>query len=193
MAKPIKNDNIKDNYRLYDNLLRSEKKLLSPTISINKDRDKDLNHKGALKRKVPIITQPSEDCFLEVIINESNRKRFNFTIEHEISAPLRAARFDSDGQAHKNNIPNIPLELQQVTTPHFHKFRDDGYFFAYKTNPLIENESDLSINKMFPIFCEEFHITYPKENDVLLDISMEGELNFGETDFDPHENINFEL
>lgn len=152
-----------------------------------------MNHVGSLKRKVPVLIDLEEDCYLEVIIKDNNRKRFNFIIDHEISNPFPATRFDADGQTHKNNLPDIPLEDQQVTTPHFHKFRSDGFLIAYKTKELIENESNISLNKMFPIFCREFNIVDVNGEHVVMDISVEGELKFDEIDYDPHENITFEL
>lgn len=191
MGKPIRSNNINENYDLYENLLKSSKKLLSPIISINRERDQDKNHTGSLKRKVPVLINSEENCCLEVIVKDNNRERFNFIIDHEISKPFYAVRFDSSGGTHKNNLPDIPLKEQSVKTPHFHKFRSDGFEIAYRTEELIENESNLSLNKMFPIFCKEFNIIHPNREDV--NISIEGELKFDEIDYDPHENITFEL
>lgn len=193
MGKAKQNENIRDNYNIYEGFLKCNKNLLSPNILINKDRDKDINHVGSLKRRVPMHIDTLEDCCLEVVVNEINTRRFNFLIDHEISQPLHAVRFDSDGQTHKNNLPNIPLEEQQVTTPHFHKYRSDGFLIAYKTEKLIKNETNLSLSCMFPIFCEEFNIGYPSKESINIDISMDGEINFGEDEYDPHQNINFEL
>jgi hypothetical protein len=64
MGKPIRSNNINENYYLYENLLKSSKKLLSPIIIINKDRDKDMNHVGSLKRKVPVLIDLEEDCYI---------------------------------------------------------------------------------------------------------------------------------
>ena len=56
-------------------------------------------------------------------------------------------RFDEGNGVHRNNNPSIPLHEQEITTPHFHKYDNRGYFIAYKTNELTPyNNKPLNIN-----------------------------------------------
>jgi len=68
-------------------------------------------------------------------------------------------RFDSDGPAHRNDFPDIPLEEQSVTTPHFNSFQENGKSIAYKNETLKkENEAKSiaeDINFGVSLFCME--------------------------------------
>jgi len=68
-------------------------------------------------------------------------------------------RFDSDGPAHRNNFPEIPLEEQSVTTPHFNSYKEGGKPIAYK-NDILKNEKEAQIiakdiNFGISLFCME--------------------------------------
>lgn len=74
----------------------------------------------------------------------------------------RALGFDSGGQAHWNRDPDSQLRERKVDTPHFHRFRADGYMEAYQTGDL-HDEARLSaytndLQATFAIFCREFGI-----------------------------------
>jgi len=68
-------------------------------------------------------------------------------------------RFDSDGPAHRNDYPGIPLEEQSVSTPHFNSFNEDGKPIAYK-NETLKNDKQAQIitediNFGVSLFCME--------------------------------------
>ena len=104
-------------------------------------------------------------------------------------------RYDSGGGTHKNEVPFIPLAKQSVTTPHFHKYDDNGYFLAYKTD-LLNNpkqaEHLFDIDFGFPYFCQE-SVIYTNDEHELPEIQVfrEGYLPFEREDKDPLEGINF--
>lgn len=68
-------------------------------------------------------------------------------------------RFDSDGPAHRNDNPEIPLEDQLITTPHFNTYSDDGTSIAYKNDVLKDNvKADIIVNDVnfgISMFCME--------------------------------------
>lgn len=99
-------------------------------------------------------------------------------------------RFDSDGPAHRNDFPNIPLEEQSVTTPHFNSYKEDGKPIAYKNKVLrIESEAKMiaeDINFGVSLFCMETN-TKLKSGEFPEIIDKVPELDFNQV-----QNINFD-
>jgi hypothetical protein len=119
-----------------------------------------------LENRVPLehpnITEPI--LFFPKVKNNEARK-FHFGVQMDSFCPSPCFRFDSDGPAHKNNIKDVPLGKRQITTPHFHKFTEDGTEFAYKTPQLLDPEIVETIlddvNLGLAHFCHEAQIRMP--------------------------------
>lgn len=104
-------------------------------------------------------------------------------------------RFDSDGPAHRNNFPDIPLEDQSVTTPHFNSYKKDGKSIAYK-NETLNKESEAKIvaddiNFGISLFCLETK-TKLVTGEFPSIIDSAPEINFDFVQNIIFDNINFE-
>lgn len=99
-------------------------------------------------------------------------------------------RFDSDGPTHRNTSPNIPLEDQPVTTPHFNSFKEDGRPIAYKNEAIINEKNSKKIaediNFGVSLFCIE---TNTKLSNGAFPIIADKE---PELEFNQMQNINFD-
>lgn len=65
---------------------------------------------------------------------------------------------DEGDYTHWNRHLSVPVEQQQVPTPHFHKKGDDGIELAYRTARIEATQTPINIHDGFSIFCEECHI-----------------------------------
>lgn len=106
-----------------------------------------------------------------------------------------AFRYDTGGGTHKNDAPHIPLAEQSITTPHFHKYDENGYFLAYKTkllNQPKQAEHLFDIEFGFPYFCQEGNIATESSDDLPeVKVFKEGSLPFEDDKTDPLEDIKF--
>ena len=141
MGKPIKE--IKDNYSRYEELLGQIKNSTSNPIVLDGIKS---NHSNTRIKKVKAIHSTRTER-IELIVESKiiNKKDFKFKLRapEYIGSPF--FRFDSDGVAHYNRIPNVELPKQKVETPHFHKFDSEGRNFAYKTPALINEGSCIAL------------------------------------------------
>jgi hypothetical protein len=136
MGKDI-NTSIRDNYDFYQDLLSNRKSIFKEVIEISEFG----NNKNTLQKKEPLthVTLPNEIIFI-VTVEVTNHKSFKFKIRCNDCCPEPFFRYDSDGITHRNNFDNIPLSEQQITTPHFHRFNEEGITFAYKSASLLKEE-----------------------------------------------------
>ncbi|MFY0483357.1 hypothetical protein ACI6PS_12205 [Flavobacterium sp. PLA-1-15] len=104
-------------------------------------------------------------------------------------------RFDSDGPAHRNENPKIPLEEQSIKTPHFNSFDENGNYIAYQ-NETLKNENEAKIiandiNFGISLFCMETNSRLNDNNFPSISHSIQ-ELEFVEKNNINFDNINFE-
>lgn len=136
------------------------------------------------------------DVRLIVQVMQSNSKYFGFQVIAGAFGIQPCFRFDSDGPAHNNSLPSIPLSDRQVTTPHFHKVHESGYLFAFKTAKLQdENEKNAlisDINLAIAHFSFEGNI---RDNNADLPLIAEAQesLDLKVANEDPLSGINFEM
>ena len=98
-------------------------------------------------------------------------------------------RIDQGNGTHRNNLPTIPLAAQSVPTPHFHRFCERGYFYAYQTDVLKQNEN-MNIQDGLAAFCSEVNVKGSANNAVEIVVRQDGVLPL-EEDKDPLNGINF--
>jgi hypothetical protein len=181
---------IQDNYTFYNKLLEERKSVFSEVLEINKFS----NNANTIEETFP-VNHPAdiEDLILIVDVKINNHNFFQFKLRCKSFFPKPFFRFDSDGDTHWNRIDGIPLEKQCVTTPHFHKYNENGIEIAYKTDKLIdENEKKAleDINLCIIHFFHEANIRV--NNDQFPEIKiMSNTLGFTFTKQDPNKNINF--
>lgn len=72
------------------------------------------------------------------LIVEQNRidKKYGIKLRCKTLTDVPFFRFDSDGPAHRNVDPTIPLSQQSISTPHFNGYNSAGQSIAYKTDVL---------------------------------------------------------
>lgn len=104
-------------------------------------------------------------------------------------------RFDSDGPAHRNNDPAVPLEEQVVTTPHFTTFDQDGRSAAYKNAALMKTDQENlirgDINFGTSLFCIETNCKH--ESGHFPEVNNEiPEFDFQQYEENHLDSINFE-
>lgn len=181
---------IQENYSFYNKLLEERKSVFSEVLEINKLS----NNANTIEETIP-VKHPSveENMILIVDVKINNHNFFQFKLRYKSFFPKPFFRFDSDGDTHWNRIDGIPLEQQGVTTPHFHKYNENGVEIAYKTDKLIdENEKKAleDINLCVIHFFHEANIRLNDEDFPEIKI-MSDTLGFTFTKQDPNKNINF--
>lgn len=116
---------------------------------------------------------------------------YSFQIRSDKFKDQVVLRFDEGDATHRNNIPGLPIDQQSVTTPHFHRYNEQGYFIAYKTEELkTVAQTSLGIEDGFDIFLREAKIGRTVAAP-LIQISENGiiQMNFQQTD--PLAGVNF--
>lgn len=173
-----------DDYQLF----MSAEKSISMPISVSEEKP---NHPTSLyvSGKVEYtgnIGEVSFDCEMR------NKRTDNYTFQlltDKIKNRL-LFRLDQGNGTHRNNIPTIKLQEQSVPTPHFHKYTEDGYLFAYQTDDLKENAS-MNVYEGVKSFCKEAKIGEREGIDAKITIQRQGELPF-EEDPDPLNGVKFD-
>jgi hypothetical protein len=182
---------IEENYDKYKIILEGIK---NAPISPIKVSDRKENHRSSLYKSLDIThNNVSDKITLRIEIRENNSD-FSISIDSSCFPSCQLLRYDSGDGTHRNNFSEIPLGEQSVPTPHFHRYNDEGYSFAYKTDKLKnekESEALSNIEFGFSYFCQESNIKYNNINIPTIFIQPDGVLNFSYDDSDPLENINF--
>lgn len=150
----------------------------------------DRNHVTSLKGESRLIaSHPLGNTFLECEVKDHNEYKYTFKILSDCIKDRILFRMDEGDYTHWNRHLSIPIEQQQVPTPHFHKKGDDGIGIAYRTESLDAISSPLNIHDGFVIFCDESHIV---QDNIQINIQEEGTLPFDfEPEADPLKGIQF--
>lgn len=149
------NKEIKDNPDFFNELLKTNKIVLTQTIPLESKRNNIMWKIG--QSNVQHLTIDED---ITLIIEKSKREsKYGIKLRCSSFTQEPFFRFDSDGPAHRNDFPEIPLEEQSITTPHFNTFREDGKTFAYKNETLkISTKAEIiagDINFGISLFCME--------------------------------------
>lgn len=124
-------------------------------------------------------------------IRDRDTLNYSFQIRSDRFKEQVVLRFDEGFSTHKNNIPGIPLQEQSVTTPHFHRFNEDGYFIAYKNEQLAHITTyPMSIEDGFDVFLQEAKIADGGKSPRIL-ILNDGMLSMNIQPTDPLAGVNF--
>ncbi len=150
----------------------------------------DRNHITALKGQAEIkADKPFGNSVLECEVREHNEFNYSFKVLSDKIQSRMLFRMDEGDGTHWNRHFPIPVDQQQVPTPHFHKKGDDGIEYAYRTDALEANASPLNIHDGFTLFCDECHII---GDNIAIKIQEEGKLPLVfEPESDPLKGIIF--
>ena len=182
---------VKENYTFYNKLLSERKSIFSEVIEIN---EKGNNQNRVIATEVvhhPATDQ--NDMVLIVDVQINNHQYFQFKLRYKNYLPGPFFRYDSDGETHRNKIDGIPLHEQLITTPHFHKFNQEGIEIAYKSDKLLDIEQVKALEDINLCIAHFFHEsnTRLKEDDFPELRIMTATLGFKMSNNDPNQNINF--
>ena len=172
----------------YVQFMDSDKTIHLPVIvsEHKKNHHSSLYHESVLTSVFPFgITK--FDCE----IRDRDVLSYSFQIRSDKFKDQVVLRFDEGDATHRNNIPGLPIDQQSVTTPHFHRYNEQGYFIAYKTEELkTVAQTSLGIEDGFDIFLREAKIGRTVAAP-LIQISENGiiQMNFQQTD--PLAGVNF--
>jgi hypothetical protein len=186
------NSSIKDDFDFYLKVCSESKSFEINPIELSEIKS---NHTKTRMKCVDVkhstISHKMLFCVESDITNARNFK-LKLWCNEKFECPL--FRFDSDGATHRNNDPNIPLDQQAITTPHFHKFNKDGIEYAYKTSELNDTEQKEKIvndiNLAAILFCREANLVTTTNPSIIQVPSSE--LPFTPTtSTDPTKNVTF--
>jgi hypothetical protein len=182
---------IKENYSFYNNLLSERKSIFTEVIEINKTG----NNKNTLEsiEEVTHSVASNEKMVLLVDVKVNNHDFFQFKLRYKSFVPAPFFRFDSDGETHRNKVDGLRLEDSQITTPHFHKFNENGIEIAYKTDKLLDPKESKALEDINLCIIHFFHEsnTRLKDDDFPEIKIMTDTLGFKMTKEDPNQNIDF--
>lgn len=142
-----------DDYMLF---MQSSKSVALPIVvsESKKNHPKSKYYEAELTAEIPF-----GNTVFDCEIRDKEPNSFSFQIRSDRFAKAVVLRFDEGDATHRNTAPGIPLDQQSISTPHFHKYNDAGYFIAYKNDELkILDHTSLSLEEGFDIFCREAKI-----------------------------------
>jgi len=181
---------IKKNYDLYNQLLRERKSIFKEVISIQETG----NNKHVLEEVIDLkhFSYNGNTCLIvNVKINKSNF--YQFKLRCKDAFPMPFFRFDSDGDTHRNYIDGLSVEEQQITTPHFHYYNEEGVNIAYKTEPLLDETQKTALEDItlcLQHFFQESNITSDINDTIEVKIQPE-QFPFDTINPNPHANTIF--
>lgn len=150
----------------------------------------DNNHITALKGETELrAVFPLGNTTLKCQVRDRNEFDYSISILSDRIQSRMLFRLDEGDGAHWNRHFPVPIEQQQVPSPHFHKKGDDGIDYAYRTSRLEEGPDPLNIHDGFAAFCEECHIN---NKNIEIKIQEEGMLPLEfEPEVDPLKGVKF--
>lgn len=153
------------------NLFIDSNKQVDMPFCVNK---LDRNHVTALKGVALLnASKPLGNTVLECEMRERSEYNYSFKILSDAINTRLLFRMDEGDGSHWNRHLLVPVDQQQVPTPHFHKVGDDGIMYAYSTETLKQQPAPLNIYDGFTAFCKESHIN---QDNIQLIIHEEGTL-----------------
>lgn len=117
------------------------------------------NHPSSLFQSQNLSsTYPFGQTKLNCEVREKSELDYSFSILTDRIKRGILFRLDEGDGAHYNRHLRIPVDKQQVTTPHFHMYDENGILYAYKSERLERSGDSLNIHEGFEVLCEEVHI-----------------------------------
>lgn len=185
------NIDIKNNFSLFSDLLKGKKIVLKNVVQL----DEKKNNVMWLVGESEIRHESSPENILLVIEKSKRDAKYGVKLRCKSLTQNPFFRFDSDGPAHRNDFPEIPLEYQSISTPHYNSYREDGKPYAYKCE-ILQKETEAKaivgdINLGIPLFCMHT-ITQLESGEFPTVIDKAPTFNFAESNQINFDNINFE-
>lgn len=184
--RPVKDLEILEILGDYNLFLDCEKYVEMPFCIDQVDNNHLTAQKGESELKADV---PFGNTTLECEVRHGSEFDYSFKILTDRINSRMLFRMDEGNGTHWNRHLNIPIDQQQVPTPHFHKKGNDGIDYAYTTDRLKTLKVPLNIHDGFWAFCEECHIN---QNDIEIRLQEQNALPLEfEPEVDPLKNIQF--
>lgn len=191
MAK--KNKQIADDFAAYRSHMDAPK-LVEVEFIV---RDRKGNHKESFAGSIPVNAEvPYGETVTECEIRELSRYNYTFSYLSDRNNDRTLGRLDVGDGTHYNRVPNIPLELSSVPTPHFHEYREDGYLIAYPIEGVdysSEESVKFDFSKGYTYLCERLHLHTDGEQEPLFTFAPDGVLPFTIDETDPNSECVFNI
>lgn len=134
------NKDIKNHFDIFTELINKEKIVLKNIIQLEQKKNNARWKTGQSEVQHKTINE----SIILIVEKSKTDSKYGIKLLCPSFTNEPFFRFDSDGPTHRNTAPNIPLEDQAVTTPHFNSFIEDGHSIAYK-NEALKNEKNSKI------------------------------------------------
>lgn len=181
---------IRENYSYYNTLLKERKSIFHEVIEISEVGNNANFLEAAKEVKHVSVTK---DIVFIVTVKSNNHKHFQFKLRCKDLSKRPFFRYDSDGGTHRNYDESIPFAEQQVTTPHFNCYNENGLNIAYKTDQLNNEEERKAledINLCIAHYCNEANIRLNEDDFPSISI-LPGTLQLEVVQDDPNSNVKF--
>jgi len=184
IAQP--NDEILAALNDYNLFIDSDKSVELPFL-VSKEKG---NHPSSLYESKDLVSSyPFGQTKLDCEVREKSEFDYSFSILSDRITKRVLFRLDEGDGTHYNRHISVPLNEQQVTTPHFHKYGNDGIMYAYKSILLKQINEPLNIHDAFGIFCDEIHLDGNRKS---FEMKEDGVLpNMKESVSDPLKGVDF--
>ena len=185
------NNDIINHLDAFMRFMQNEKYVEQKIIQIKDDSPRNATE---LLYESPMQSQhPFGNSSLSIEAKKGLTGKFSARILSDAIKDKVLLRYDSDGNAHRNNFDDIPLSQQSITTPHLHIYDERGRFLAIKTESIKQDETKArGIQTGFRIFCEEGRILSLSGNEypqAFIGDTMA--IPFETEETDPCEGVNF--
>ena len=157
MGKLKRNQNIAEKFAEYEEFMSS----LKCVPDIVKVCNAKPNHPSSTYANEKISGgEAFSSSSLEVEVKNDDMCNFSIQILGENIPGKVLFRFDATttGAMHRNNVNFIPLSLQQVGHPHYHRYEKNGYLLAYQPEQLKNDASLGEISGGYDYFCRAANI-----------------------------------
>lgn len=187
------NREIKNDFKKYEALLKGYKNSSAEIVVLNQVKQRHPNQRIS----TTLVDHENIPEKIELIIESKieDKRSFKFKLRAPEFTGEPFFRFDSDGVAHYNRTPSIPLPEQKIDTPHFNAFDENGKSIAYKSQAL-KNPGNVEVllndaSMCMAHYCDEANIYFNKKH-IEIEQTPSGELNLNLENENPLDGVKYE-
>lgn len=182
---------IAEDYAHYHDHMDMKKVIPNNFYVIKEKQNHSRSYAGAITVSCEI---PFGNTQLQCEIREASSYNYSFSYITDCVDDRVLSRLDVGNGTHRNRAPGIPLELTSVPTPHYHYYRDDGYFLAYPLDGINysgEESIKFDFNKGYSYLCDRLKFQGSESGILSFNFCPEGIIPLMDVMNDPNENISF--
>lgn len=187
-----RNLKIVEDYDLYHMHMEKEKEVPENFYVIKEKENHPQSYAGSIDVNCEVPYGKTE---LQCEIREASSYNYSFSYMTDMLKDRILARLDVGNGTHRNRAPGIPLQLTSVPTPHYHYYREDGYFLAFPLDCVDYSSEDavkFDFYKGYSYLCNQLKFYGNGAKDLYFDFCPEGVLPLLDDGNDPNENVLFD-